>query len=71
VIWKLIDSESGVLLLKTRNPYFVWTFNSIGNFDVEAEVIDLNGNTKTISKKGFVTVFDSFETLQFQGCPIN
>ncbi len=71
VIWKLIDSESGVLLLKTRNPYFVWTFNSTGNFDVEAEVIDLNGNTKTISKKGFVTVFDSFETLQFEGCPIN
>jgi hypothetical protein len=71
VIWKLTDSESGVLLLKTRNPYFVWTFNSTGNFDVEAEVIDLNGNTKTIKKTGFVTVFDSFETLQFDGCPIN
>lgn len=71
VIWKLTDSESGVLLLKTRNPYFVWTFNSTGNFDVEAEVIDLNGNTKTITKRGFVRVFDSFETLQFEGCPIN
>lgn len=71
VIWSLIDSESGVLLLKTKNPYFVWTFNSTGNFDVEAEVIDLNGNTRTISKKGFVKVFDSFETLQFEGCPIN
>jgi len=71
VIWKLTDSETGVLLLKTKNPYFVWTFDSVGDFDVEAEVIDLNGNTKTINKKGFITVFDSFETLQFQGCPIN
>ena len=71
VIWKLTDSESGVLLLKTKNPYFVWTFNTRGNFDVEAAVIDLNGNTKTITKRGFVRVFDSFETLQFEGCPIN
>lgn len=71
VIWKLIDSESGVLLLKTKNPYFVWTFNSTGNFDVEAEIIDLNGNTRTIKKSGFVRVFDSFETLQFEGCPVN
>lgn len=71
VIWRLKDSETGTLLLKTKNPYFVWTFNSRGNFDIEAEIIDLNGNTKTISKKGFITVFDSFETLQFEGCPIN
>jgi hypothetical protein len=71
VVWRLTDSETGTLLLKTRNPYFVWTFNKPGSFDVEAEVIDLNGNTKTFRKKGFVTVFDSFETLQFDGCPIN
>ena len=70
IIWKLYDSETGVLLLKTRNPYFVWTFEKTGNFDVEAEVIDLNANTKTISKRGFLTVFDSFETLQFEGCPV-
>jgi hypothetical protein len=71
VIWSLRESASGVLLLKTKNPYFVWTFESTGNFDVEAEIIDLNGNTKTVVKKGFVTVFDSFETLQFEGCPID
>lgn len=71
VVWKLYESKTGTLLLKTKNPYFVWTFEEAGDFDLEAEVIDLNSNTQTITKRGFVTVYDSFETLQFEGCPIN
>ena len=70
VIWTLKDSKSGVVLLKTKNPYFVWTFNSPGEYDVEAEILDLNGNNQVIIKKGFVRVFESFETLQLEGCPI-
>lgn len=71
VVWKLYESKTRTLLLKTRNPYFVWTFERTGDYDLEAEIIDLNSNTQIISKKGFVTVYDSFETLQFEGCPIN
>lgn len=71
VIWTLTDSNSGVDLVKCQGRNFTWTFKDVGDYDVKANVIDVNNNTQEISKIGFVRVFDSYEKLQYEGCPID
>lgn len=71
VIWTLTDSNSGVDLMKCQGRNFTWTFNDVGDYDVKANVIDVNNNTQEITKVGFVRVFDSYEKLQYEGCPID
>jgi hypothetical protein len=71
VIWELEDSRSGVTLVKIKSENLAWTFQRAGNYNVIATVVDVNNNTKTIEKTGFVSVYETYEKMERESCPID
>lgn len=58
VIYRLYDAESNTLLIKTRNPYLIWTFDRMGQYTVEVELIDIFGNSKKIKKEYGINILN-------------
>ena len=53
--WNLYYEGSKVTSL--INPNFLWTFMETGNYDIELEITDTNGNKQTKYNPNFVEVY--------------
>jgi hypothetical protein len=56
-LWKIKDGD--VILAETIDSRILWTFDYIGNFDVELIITDTNGNKKTKNKKSFINIYEN------------
>ena len=57
-LWRLKESDDNVLAELTDKTV-LWTFDKPGNFSVELEITDTNGNTKTYEKKEFFEIYEA------------
>ena len=53
--WKLFDNTN-TLLASVKNEFLIWTFCDSGNYSVELTVSDIEDNTYSVRRNGFVEV---------------
>ena len=55
--WSLINKNTNTLVVKTRNnPYFIFTMDTIGDYDLELQVFDYFGNMYVNKIANFISV---------------
>jgi hypothetical protein len=55
-LWRLYNSTE--LLVEIVDPTFMWTFLEQGDYSLELELADTNGNVKSGTEKNFVKVYE-------------
>lgn len=63
--WK-IYKEDGTMIMDVINPVLVYKFNEVGNYSVEVEIEDSNGNKNSIKKNKIIHIITphEFEVLK-------
>lgn len=56
-LWVVKNSETGEIVVKSKNKFLIWTFAEIGNFDISLRIIDRNFNSNFSEKKGFIKTY--------------
>jgi hypothetical protein len=62
-LWTIIDTETSNVLVQTIKPYLIWTFTKEGEFDVQLEIKDSNGNMQSKRRVGFIDTYKSSEIV--------
>ena len=56
-LWIVKDSDTGEILVKSKNKFLIWTFAYEGNFDISLKIIDRNQNSSESEKRGFIKTY--------------
>lgn len=56
-LWTIKNSETGEVLVKSKNKFLIWTFAEVGNFDISLRITDRNLNSNSSTKTGFIKTY--------------
>lgn len=57
-IWRVFEKDTNKLLIETTKSFLIWTFAYKGEFNIELEITDSNGNNGSIKKVGYISTLD-------------
>ena len=62
-IWKIINESNKQILIETKKPKLIWNFTQTGNFTIELEIKDSNGNKQFKKRNGFIKTYKSSKKI--------